>query len=343
MNAIGIDIGSNSVKAVELVKKGNEFFLKSYAMQPIGTSEIDMKETIAIEVTAEVVKKTWESLKTKNRNVAFAINQTSVFTRVLEMPQMSDVELASSINWEAESYIPLPLNQVRFEWQVMRRFDDASGQKRMEVLLIAVPRAIIDNYYKLTEMVNLDLKILEPESLSIMRTLPLFKIANALNVIVNFGESKTDIVVSNNGSISFVRSLPTGGRALTRAIAKSLELPEDQAENYKIAYGFDKQKLNGAIYSTLTPVFQGIIEEIRRAMVFEQNKDPSRKIGSLVLCGGGSSLPELNVVLSTALNIEVLTADPFAVIKTNDKNLKISSAVNQRFLVAVGLALSEIG
>lgn len=342
MNAIGIDIGSNSVKAVELVKKGDKVFLKSYAISPSTTGEINSKSSVDTEVIAEIIKKTWDSLKTKNRNIALAIDQSSVFTRVLEMPQMSDVELASSINWEAESYIPLPVNQVRFEWQIMRRYENQTGQKRMDVLLIAVPRTLIDTYYKLVSLSNLDLKILEPESISIMRTLSLFKLNETLNVIVNFGESKTDIIVNSFGSISFVRSLPSGGKALTRAISKNLEIPEEQAENYKVAYGFDQTKINGAVYATLMPIFQSVIDEIRRAIAFQQNKDATRKISTIVLCGGGSNLPDMNIVLSTALNLEVFAADPFSVITPSDKNVKISSAVNQRFLVAVGLAMAEI-
>lgn len=324
---------------VEVVKKNNQFFLKSFASMPTSASDLS---GVDIEVTAEILKKTWAALKTRNRNVAFAINQLSVFTRVLEMPQMSDVELASSINWEAESYIPLPVNQVRFEWQIMRRYDNQSGQKRMDVLLIAVPRILIDKYYKLAEMAGFDLKILEPESVSLMRTLSLFKLDMSLNVVVNFGESKTDILVNNFGAVSFVRSLSTGGKALTRAISKTLEIQEEQAENYKIAYGFDKTKLNGAVYQAMLPVFQMIVDEIRRAIVFQQNKDLTKNVKTIILCGGASALPDLNVLLSSALNVEVLTADPFSVLKPeNNKAPALPHGINQKFLVATGLSMSE--
>jgi type IV pilus assembly protein PilM len=338
---IGVDIGSGFVKMVELVKKNNQFLLKNYASMMTGLTT-DAKNAIDLEVTVEILKKTWSSLKTGNRNVAIAINQESVFTRVLEMPQMSDPELASSINWEAESYIPLPIAQVRFEWQVMKRYENATGQKRMDVLLIAVPREVIAKYYKLAELSGFELKILEPESVSIMRTLSLFKLDNSLSVIVNFGESKTDILVSNSGSVSFVRSLSTGGRALTRAIAKKLEIQEEQAENYKIAYGLDKTKLNGAVFEALSPVLQVIVDEVRRAIVFQQNKDLSKHVGTIVFCGGGSALPDLNVLISQSLNVEVLTADPFSVIKPENSKTKISSNVNQKFLVATGLSMGEL-
>jgi type IV pilus assembly protein PilM len=336
---IGLDIGSNSVKMVELVKKNNQFFLKNYASMMSSSSELN---GVDLEVTAEIIKKTWSALKTRNTGIAFAINQLSVFTRVLEMPQMSDVELASSINWEAESYIPLPINQVRFEWQVMRRYENPSGQKRMDVLLIAVPRVLIDKYYKLSTMTGLELKVLEPESVSIMRALSLFKLDLSLNVIVNFGESKTDILVNNFGAVSFVRSLSTGGKALTRAISKSLEIQEEQAENYKIAYGFDRTKLNGAVMQAMLPVIQVTVDEVRRAIVFQQNKDLSKNVKTIVLCGGGSAIPDLNVLLSTSLNVEVLTADPFSVLKPEDRKMQIAPNVNQKFLVATGLAMSEI-
>jgi len=340
MNLIGIDIGENSIKMVELVNRKNVFFLKSYAisanLSPVSQSE----NATSPEVIAELIKKELLGMKTKNRSVAFSINQSTVFTRVLEMPQMSDIELASAINWEAESYIPLPIGQVRFEWQVMKRYDDASGQKRMDVLLIAVPKTLIDRYYKIAELSGIEIKILEPENVSLMRALSLFHLDKTLNIIVNFGESKTDIIVNSYGDISFVRSVPNGGRALTRAISKNLEISEDQAENYKIAYGFDTKKLGGAVYNAIFPPFQNILEEIRRAIVFQENKDQTRKITSIVLCGGGSNIPDINIAISTAFNTEVLTADPFSVILPNDQSVKISSGVNQRLMVAVGLAMT---
>lgn len=342
MLPIGIEIGSNSVKAVELVKSNNVFFLKSYSTMPAVEGGLTSDNNVDLEVLAEVLKKTWQSLKTHERGISIAINQLAVFTRVLEMPQMSDVELASSINWEAESYIPLPVGQVRIEWQVMKRYENKSGQKRMDVLLMAVPRGLVDKYYKVAELAGLELKALEPESVAIMRTMSLFKLHDSYSVIVNFGESKTDIIVCASGVISFVRSLSTGGKALTRAIETSLKLPLDQAENYKIAYGFDKSKLNGAIYQILTPVFNVVLEEIRRAMAFQQNKDPSHPLSMLAICGAGSNLPDLNVVLSTALNLEIITLDPFLTIKPFDKTLAISSSVNQKFLVTIGLAMNDL-
>ena len=296
---------------------------------------------VDLELMAEVVHKTWNELKTKNRTIAVAIDQSYVFTRVLEMPQMSDFELTSSINWEAEEYIPLPLNQMRLEWQVMNRRVNENGEKRMDVLLVAVPKALIDKYHKIFELAHLDLKILEPECISIMRTMNLFNLGGKLNVVVNFGDKKTDILVNSAGAISFVRTVPTGGRALTRAISQGLNLPEDQAENYKTAYGFDKTKINGAIFNILQPVFNVILDEIKRAVIFQQNKEPSKALNTLVICGAGSNLPDVNVVLSNALNLEVITADPFAVIKSKTQNAK-SSTSNQKFLIAVGLAMNII-
>lgn len=342
MLPIGIEIGSNTVKAVSLVKKGKEFFLQNYSTMPAVEGGITSDNKVDLEVLAEVVKKTWASLKTHERSVSMAINQLAVFTRVLEMPQMSDVELASSINWEAESYIPVPIGQVRMEWQIMKKYENASGQKRMDVLLMAVPRALVDKYYKIAELAGLELRALEPESIAIMRALPLFKLSDAYGVIINFGESKTDIIVSSGGAISFVRSLSTGGKALTRAIETSIKLPLDQAENYKIAYGFDKTKLNGAIYQVLMPIFNVVLEEIRRAIAFQQNKDSSHSLSFLAICGAGSNLPDLNVVLSSALNLEIVTLDPLSIIKPMDKKFAISSSVNQKFLVAAGLAMNEL-
>ncbi len=294
-----------------------------------------------LELLAEVVKKTWSELKTGNREISLAIDQSSVFTRVLDMPQMSDFELTSSINWEAEEYIPLPINQMRIEWQVMGKRTSDNGEKRMDVLLIAVPRVLIDKYHKIIDLARLELKFLEPECVALMRTLRLFGLDKKLNVTVNFGDKKTDILVNSSGSIAFIRTVPSGGKAMTRAIVSSLNLSEEQAENYKMAYGFDKTKLDGALYNIILPIFEAVLEEIRRAVMFQQNKDPSKPITTLVICGAGSNLPGLNVLLSNALNMEVFIADPFSMIKPKNASLNIAQSANSKFLVPVGLAMNE--
>lgn len=342
MLPIGIEIGSSSIKAVELLRQKDVFLLSSYAQIPSPNEGISSDNETNLELTAEVLKKTWGELKTRNRIIALSVDQSLVFTRVLEMPEMTEMELASSINWEAEEYIPLPLPQVRLEWQVMNRKVGDNGEKRMDVLLIAVPRALVNKYHKIAELARLELKILEPESISIMRALKLFKIDNNYNVVVNFGDKKTDILVNSAGTISFVRSIPSGGRSLTRAISAGLHLTEEQAENYKIAYGFDKTKLDGALYNVMMPVFDVIIQEIKRAVIFQQNKDLNKPLNMLVICGAGSNLPDINVVLSNAYEMEIFTADPFSIIKPAAVNVKIGSTANQKFLVPVGLSMNEI-
>ncbi len=339
---VGIEIGASSIKAVELTKQKDIFFVSSYSQIPSPNGGMASDNETDLELIAEVLKKTWGELKTKNRAVAIAIDQSLVFTRVLEMPEMTDVELASSINWEAEEYIPLPLNQVRLEWQIMNRKVTDNGEKRMDVLLIAVPRVLVNKYHKIAENARLELKILEPESVSIMRTLKLFKLDNGYNIIVNFGDKKTDILVNSAGTISFVRSIPSGGKSLTRAISAGLHITDEQAENYKIAYGFDKTKLNSAIYNVMMPVFDMIIQEIKRAIIFQQNKDLNKPLSALILCGAGSNIPDINVVLSNAFEMEIFTADPFSVIKPAHPNMKITSIANQKFLVPTGLAMNEI-
>lgn len=342
MLPIGIEIGSNSIKAVELVKTGNKYFLSSYAIAPATAKGIATDSNVDFEVIAEIVKKVVLELKTRNRMAAIAIDQSLVFTRVLEMPQMTDVELASAINWEAEEYIPLPISQVRLEWQIMRKNVNQEGEKRMDVLLVASPRNLIDKYHHLAEAAGLELKFLEPESIAILRALSLFNLDKGNTIVVNFGNSKTDILISSNGSVSFVRSVATGSKSLTRAIAKSLNISEEQAENYKLAYGFDASKLNGSLVTIMQPIFDVLIEEIKRAIVFQQNKDPQNLVKTLALCGAGSSMPNINVLLSNVLNLEVVTADPFVQIAPKDASVKIASQANQKFLVAVGLAMNEI-
>lgn len=342
MNSVGFEIESDAVRAIELEIDGENRTLLAAGQLVAPQVGIVQAEGENLELIAEVVKKVWVDLKTSNRQVSFSLQESSVFTRILEMPELSDVELSSAINWEAEQYIPLPLAQVRMRWEIVKKFRNNSNQKRMIVLLAAVPQALVTKYHKVAENAGLILKVLEPQSLSIIRALELFKLKSAYPLIIYFGQEKTNIMISSGGFLSFVRTLDQGGTTLNRMIATTLGITPEQADNYKLTYGLDKTKLNGSLYNIMIPFFNSILTEIKRAIVFHETKDPGHPLSSVILCGSASDIPGLSPLLASTFNLEVVVGDPIPLLKPKKKNpVKIATIANQKFLTAVGLAMNE--
>ena len=214
------------------------------------------------EAIAQAVKRLIKETGAKSKEVHIALPESKVFTRVIEVPALSPRELTSAIQWEAEQYIPLPLDQVNLDYTVLREAKD-TGTNKMEVLLVAAPKTLLDKYLSILELVELPAVAAETEIIATSRAISR-SITNVRSVmLVSMGAQTTDIAIIKNGILAFTRSLSAGGDALTRAIAQSLDLNLTQAEEYKRTYGVAPDKLEGKIAHASAPITNTIITELK--------------------------------------------------------------------------------
>src|SRR3989338_4431768 len=224
--AFGLDIGTSSIKAALVKKDGNAFRLESIAVTPSTPKGLLSESLIDFQALADVIRKMLNEANLKITNVVFCLPESQVYTKIIEMPQLSDQELSAALKFEMEQYIPLPLDQVKTDWVVLSR-SDSSGKKTMEVMIIAAPLNIVSKYEKLSEMLNLVPSAIESEVVSVHRALlPLVNNASS-NMILHIGGTTSSICIVKQGIIKTVVSLPLGGIAITRAV--SLDLGIDTA------------------------------------------------------------------------------------------------------------------
>lgn len=338
----GLDIGTSSIKVVQLVKDGklNKLAAIGSATTPLrglaSESELDHR------TMAEIIKKLVQDSKITSDSVVTALPEAQVFTRVIEMPALSDQEVASAIKWEAEQYIPLPLSEVTLDYQILHMPKEKTPEAKMDVLLVASPTILINKYLRVLEMAELSPLALETEIIAISRTL----VGNVSNspttILINIGASTTDIAIVQEGLIIFTRSIATGGTALTRAIATELGLEMTQAEEYKKSYGLDKSRLQGKIVLALKPIFDVIVNEIKRALNFYSSRWPSMPIKRVVLTGGTARLPGIVIYLAESLGLEVQICDPWFSITKDERIAQILTEEAPTYAAAVGLALKNL-
>ncbi len=338
----GLDIGSAQIKAVELTSINKSHQLTNVGIYPTPPRSTLSELSSDQEALADSIKKLVEGARIGTPNVVVALPESQIFTRVIEMPPLSDKELASAIHWEAEQYIPMPLNEVSFIWQVLSRPKQPVPGSKMEVLFVAAPLTLIAKYNKILEMADLKPIRIETEILAIVRSLTAKATDSVTTLIASIGASTTDLCIVRNGIISFTRSVATGGVAFTRAVASELNLEIDQAEEYKKTYGLLEDQLDGKIFNALRPILNVVVEEIRRALAFHQGKQPDDPIRRVVLCGGSAKLPGIVVYLASALGLETQIGDPWLNIKKDEKSLAHLMADAPLFAVATGLAAKEI-
>src|SRR3989344_8583720 len=215
--SLGLDIGSQKIKIVELSPEKDTHRLISVGSIPTPPKSLTSNLPVDIDSVGIAIKKLLRETNAKSRSVSISFPESLVFTRVIEVPALSTRELSSAIKWEAEQYIPLPLDQVNVDFTVLRDSKE-TGTNKMEVLLVAAPKSLVDKYLTIVEMADLAVVGAETEiiatSRSVIRSLP-----NVKNVmVVSMGAQTTDIAVLKSGILAFVRSVNAGGDAISRAI-----------------------------------------------------------------------------------------------------------------------------
>lgn len=338
----GLDIGTSSIKIVQLVKEGSLIKLVALGSASTPVRGLSSESELDHRTIAEIILKLIQDSKVTTQYVVTALPESQVFTRVIEMPVLSEQEVASAIKWEAEQYIPLPLTEVTLDYQILSTPKDNTPESKMEVLLVAAPSLLIKKYTTVLEMANLIPLSLETEIISLSRSLVGTVSESLTTMLINIGAATTDIAIVRNGLIVFTRSVATGGIALTRAIASELNLDLTQAEEYKKSYGLDQSKLQGKIVSALKPIFDVIANEIKRALNFYITKWPNSPIKRVVLAGGSAKLPGLVQYFAENLGLEVQTGDPWISIAKDERLNKILTEEGPMYSAAVGLALKDL-
>ncbi|HEV2339279.1 MAG TPA: type IV pilus assembly protein PilM [Patescibacteria group bacterium] len=333
----GLDIGSASIKAVWLSVETNTYFLSGVGIVPAPEKGMRSESPLDQEELAQAIRSVMVQAGITTKYVAVALPENQVYTRVIEMPNLSDKELVSAIYWEAEQYIPVPLNTVTIDYKILRRSEKTDTAGKMDVLLVGAPTVLIDKYVKILSLSGLVISSIETEILSVIRSTILGPRAPS-SLLITIGAVSTSLAIVRNGVIVFAYSIPTGGVALTRAIAADFGFSLQQAEQYKQAYGLSEKTLGGKIAQAAQPVLSLILTEVRKAIAFYTEKFPDDPVRQVLLAGGSAKLPGLTVYLANALGIETVVTNPWKILGKQEVPKNIIDNASE-YAVAVGLAM----
>lgn len=334
----GLDIGTNGLRLIELEKKKGKYCLLAIASSKFSGWGLMSEAEKDHQELAEAIKKMVAESKVDTRQVVVGLPEAKVFSRLIEVPVLTDEELSSSLAWEAEQYIPVPLDEVNLDWEVVSRPAKGEKEETMKVFLVAAPINLVEKYTKILKLAGLTPVALETEIIAAVRSLLANKKSPAL--LIDFGASATDIAAVREGKIVLTRSIPIGGIAFTRALGSVLNLSEEKAEEYKKTYGV-KEELEGKIKTALTPLLEAVVAEIKKSIDFYSSEQKGFPLSLIILAGGTAKMPEVANLLTEKLGLEVQIADPFADLIKDDliKNFLVDAPL---FSVAMGLAMKEV-
>ncbi len=339
MNIFGLDIGSTSLKIAQVEKAGAKFKLASAGIASTPQPGLASEAEADLIALATAIKKLHQESKITNKNVVTALPEGQIFTRVIELPQMNENELAQAVPWEAEQFIPMPLSDVTLDWQIVSRGTPGKIEEKIKVFIVASPTVLVQKYVKILEMAGFSVAAVETEITAASRAL--IPSTSPTTLLINLGAKSCDLAIVSKGQVVLTRSIPTAGEAFTRAVATALSIEPTQAEEYKIAYGLGEDQLEGKIRKAITPVFDVVVSEVKKA-IFSWREKEKEAISSIILAGGTANLPQAGTFLTSELGLEVQIADPFGKLVSDPKLISALRDKSPLFAVSVGLAEKEV-
>lgn len=339
---IGLDIGLSIIKVVVLSFKEKPPRLISLGHISSPQPGIISDSDLDLESVATAIKNLMQEIKPPDNKVVVALPEAKIFTRVIyDLPYLTNDELAQAIRYAAEEFVPMPIQQVNLNYQVIFRSSERGPKSRTVVFVVASPKILVEKYLKILTMAELKPLAIETELIAASRALVGTNPFSPTTLIIQLGATTTDFAVVSEGLILLTRSIATGSAAFTRAIAQSFNFELIQAEEYKKVYGLLEDQLEGKLFQVLKPLTEIILSETRRVIQAHETQHPQKSIKRVVLTGGGAKLPGLVVYFANSLGLEVQEADPWFSI-SKDTNIKTKLVEDAPlYTIAVGLALRE--
>lgn len=339
---IGLDIGFSSIKAVVISTSEKPPRLISLGNIASPVPGIVSDADLDLEAVASAVKSLISEIKSPTKDVALALPESRIFTRVVyDLPFLTNEELGQAIRYAAEEFVPMPMQDVNLNYQVIYRSPTKGPKSRTVVFVVASPKLLIEKYLKVMQMAELKTVAIETELLSSARALVFSNVYSPTTLIIQLGATTTDFAVTSEGLILLTRSISTGGIALTRAIAQAFNFELVQAEEYKKVYGLLEDQLEGKLFQALRTIVDVVIAEAKRVILAHESQNRQRPIKRVVLTGGGAQLPGIVAYFANSLNLEVEEADPWVGVNVDPKLKNKLTAEGPMYSVAVGLSLRE--
>lgn len=335
--AFGLDIGTTSIKALWLSHEQQGYLLNATAVVPTPSTGMLSDSPIDQEQMSQTIIKLVTDAKITTKYVNIALPETQVYTKVVDMPILSDKELSSAIFYEAEQFIPVPLESLSFDYKVLKK---NQNDMKMQVLLVGAPIAIVEKYEKILMGAGLSIASVETEVLAVLRALVIGDNFPP-TLIVNIGSLTSSLAIVKDGNLVFTYAVPIGGAAITRAIATEFNFSMAQAEEYKKTYGISSRNLEGKIGKAAEPILTSIMAEVKKAMAFYSEKFKEEgPITQVLLSGGGARLQGLNIYFAQNCGIETAISNPWKIL-TNQQVPKEILDDAPDYALAVGLAMRE--
>ena len=339
---VGCDVGSSSIKIVELKPlKNDEYQLLHAAIANLSPEAIVDGAIMDSSLVVEALSRLIADNNVRNPNFGGSLSGHSVIIKKIQLPAMTEAELAESIQWEAEQYIPFDINDVNLDYVVL----EAPSADTMDILLVAVKKDRIADYTSVVVQAGKEPVLVDVDVFSLQNAFEAnYSVDNESVALVNIGASVMNINVLSDGSSIFWRDVAFGGNQYTEAIQRELNLPREDAERLKLGETVGEHSLQ-QVMGVLNSVSEDLAAELQKTFDFFVATSSVDRLDRVVLGGGSSMVLNLDQILKDRFQVDVEVMNPFRNIRYSESDFD-PDWINRHapaMAVAVGLAVRTVG
>lgn len=339
---VGLDIGSRSIKAAEIVDSKRGPTLRHFGIVDIAHGAIEEGTINDPESVAESIKQLFKSYNIKESNVAVSIGGYSVIVKKINVQNMAEEQLQETIHFEAEQYIPFDISDVNLDFQILG--ENESNPNQMNVFLVAAKKDMVNDYINLVNLAGLNPCIVDVEAFALQNSFEAnYNIQDENVALIDIGASKTSLNILKGNSSVFMRDVSLGCGQINQKIMSLIECSFEEAEQLK--YGDNPDRLTpDDLKGIVSSVVADWCTEIRRALDFFYSTYPEDQIKRIVISGGGANIGEFRQLLATEAAAEVESINPFKNFHLDEKSFDDAfiKQIAPQAAISMGLAMRKV-
>ncbi len=331
-----LDIGTNSIRMIQLsgnAEKG--WTLDKFAYVPVDQKITKDDSETGKRKLGEIILGAREQAGIKTKNIAIGLPARKTYTAIIEVPNAPQRELTQTVKYEADQYVPMSVDEAKIDFAVLGI--SPNDAKKAEILLSSTDNAYAESVMESVEQLGLNVIAQEPEPIAMVRALAPVGVQDA-RMIIDLGETSTDLVVMYQGSPRLVRSIPGGLLSFVRTVENSLKVRDDQARQFILKFGLAQDKLEGKVFEALKSTLEGFAMEMTKSVRFFQNRYVGAQVGGIVLSGFSGIIPFMAEYIEMQTGVATTQGNPWQYVKVTPAQQQMLLPVASEFAVAIGLA-----
>ena len=331
-----LDIGTNSIRMIQLsgnAEKG--WTLDKFAYVPVDQKITKDDSETGKRKLGEIILGAREQAGIKTKNIAIGLPARKTYTAIIEVPNAPQRELTQTVKYEADQYVPMSVDEAKIDFAVLGI--SPNDAKKAEILLSSTDNAYAESVMESVEQLGLNVIAQEPEPIAMVRALAPVGVQDA-RMIIDLGETSTDLVVMYQGSPRLVRSIPGGLLSFVRTVENSLKVRDDQARQFILKFGLAQDKLEGKVFEALKSTLEGFAMEMTKSVRFFQNRYVGAQVGGIVLSGFSGIIPFMAEYIEMQTGVATTQGNPWQYVKVTPAQQQMLLPVASELAVAIGLA-----